>query len=142
MRIGNRYFDSLDTVYQRKLIGWPTAKIAGKKKRWDVLNQRSLAARSQPKRGNLLRDSFAGRFSQFDMVELAGETLHSRWGDTRIVPSAMDGQVAFFTNWNAPVITGWHGKPLAQTSIPDVLTQLAAARQHLVRKRTVTVRYV
>lgn len=90
----------------------------------------------------LLRDSFAARFNQFDLVELAGETLHSRWGDTRIAPSAMDGQVAFFINWNAPVITGWRGKTLAQTSIHDEIAKLAAARQHLVRKRTVTVRYV
>lgn len=52
MRIGSKYFDSLDTVYQRRLIAWPTAKIQGRKKRWDVLHQRSLAARSQPKRGN------------------------------------------------------------------------------------------
>lgn len=52
MRIGNKYFDSLDTVYQRKLIGWPTEKIQGRKKRWEELHQRSLAARSQPKRGN------------------------------------------------------------------------------------------
>lgn len=92
----------------------------------------------------LIRDSFAGRFNQFDMVALAGETLNPQWGEARIVPGDMDGQVKFFISWQATttVITGWRGKPLTQTSIPEVLTQLAAAHQHLVRKRTVTVRYV
>ena len=91
----------------------------------------------------LLRGSFIERFDHFDRTELAGEILNPEWGFRNVNPCSMDGEVAFSKeNKTMTMLTGWRGRPLTHQVIPIALAELEKARQHLHRKRTVTVRYV